>query len=81
MAKGAGDGGRSPYVVAAVYGAAGVQLALSVVAGLFVGDYLDDRFATGPWLSVAGLVLGFVGGMVNLIRIVKGADAGGGRPS
>jgi len=79
MAKPAG-GGRSSYVVAAVYGAAGVQLALSVVAGLLVGDYLDDRFATGPWLSVIGLCLGFAGGIVNLIRIVKGVDAGGGRP-
>jgi F0F1-type ATP synthase assembly protein I len=60
----------SPYASFAYYGAAGTQLALSVVGGLLLGNYLDGRLSTGPWLAVAGLALGFVGGMLNLIRIV-----------
>ncbi len=61
----------SPYTAYAIYGAAGVQLAGSVVGGLLLGGLADKRFGTGPWLTAAGLVLGFAGGMVNLIRITK----------
>ena len=65
------SGQKSPFLAMAVYGAAGVQLAASVVAGLFVGDYIDKKAGTGPWLAAAGLILGFVGGMMNLFKIVK----------
>lgn len=55
----------------AIYGAAGIQLALSVVAGLVFGNYLDKKLGSLPWLTIVGLMLGFLGGLVNLIRIVK----------
>jgi hypothetical protein len=54
-----------------IYGAAGAQLAMSTVGFLLAGHYLDGRWGTDPWLAVAGLVLGFVGGLVNLLRIVR----------
>jgi F0F1-type ATP synthase assembly protein I len=47
------------------YRAAGLLLAiptLLIVAplvGFFLGNWLDRRFSTGPWLGIAGLVLGF----------------------
>lgn len=69
-----GTGGRrepSSLTTYGIYGAAGIQLAASVVGLLLLGNYLDGRFGTGPWLAVGGLVLGFVGGLVNLVRIVK----------
>jgi len=69
--------GGSPYAALAVYGAAGLQLAVSVVAGLLIGTYLDGRFGSGPWLAVAGLILGFAGGMTNLIMMVRALDRGG----
>ncbi|MFA4875732.1 MAG: AtpZ/AtpI family protein [bacterium] len=61
----------SPYTAYAVYGAVGFQLAISVVAGLVFGNYLDKRLGTGPWIAITGLTLGFVGGLVNLIKITK----------
>lgn len=54
-----------------IYGAAGLQLAASTVGFLLIGNYIDGRYGTKPWLAVTGLILGFIGGLVNLIRIVK----------
>lgn len=58
-------------VIFGIYGAVGFQLALAVVGGLLLGHYLDGKFGTGPWLTIIGLTLGAVGGLYNLIRILK----------
>jgi ATP synthase protein I len=65
------DGGMSPFTVYALYGGAGIQLAVSVIAGLLLGGWADGHFGTRPWLALAGVVLGFIGGLANLIRIVE----------
>ena len=62
--------GPSPWTSYAVYGSAGIQLAVAVIAGYWVGQYVDGKCGTGPWLGVAGITLGFVGGLLNLVRIV-----------
>jgi ATP synthase protein I len=64
------SGGPSPLTIYAIYGAAGVQLAASVVAGMLLGGYADGKLGTAPWLLIAGIALGFAGGLVNLVRIV-----------
>ena len=61
---------NSPLAAIAIYSAVGIQLAVSVVAGLMFGNYLDKKLGTLPWLTVIGLALGFVGGLVNLVRIL-----------
>ena len=35
-------------------------LIVSPLVGFFLGNWLDKRFRTSPWLMIAGLVLGFV---------------------
>lgn len=65
------DKGFTAY---AIYGTAGIQLAVSVVAGLMLGNYADERLGTAPWLLIIGLALGFAGGLVNLVRIVGVAN-------
>ena len=62
---------KPPVASYAIYLAAGVQLAASTVAGLVVGHYVDKKLGTDPWLTAAGVMLGFVGGMINLFRIVR----------
>lgn len=54
-----------------LYGIAGAQLAVSVVAGLLLGNYIDKKIGTSPWITMVGLILGFVGGLYNLIKIMN----------
>lgn len=54
-----------------IYGAVGIQLALAVIGGLLLGNYADQKLGTAPWLTLIGLVVGFVGGFYNLIRILR----------
>ena len=54
-----------------IYGAIGIQLAVSVVAGWFLGNYFDGKWQTTPWLGLAGLIFGFAGGLYNLIRVLR----------
>lgn len=62
------------WVIFGIYGAVGIQLALAVVAGLFLGRTLDNKWGTTPWLTLIGLTLGFVGGLYNLVRILRWRD-------
>ena len=34
-------------------------LIVAPLVGFWIGDLLDRRFHTGPWLGIAGLVVGF----------------------
>jgi F0F1-type ATP synthase assembly protein I len=46
-------------------------LALAPIVGYFLGKFLDQKFRTQPWLSIILLVLGFVAGVNETIKIVK----------
>jgi len=46
-------------------------LALAPIVGFLLGKFLDQKFRTQPWLSMILLVLGFVAGVRETIKIVK----------
>lgn len=46
----------------------GIQLALAVLVFFFAGRWCDDTFGTAPWLMIAGLFIGVVGGMTSFFR-------------
>ena len=46
----------------------GLQLALTVVVCFFLGRWLDGYFGTGHLLTIVGLVVGIVGGMLSFFR-------------
>lgn len=54
-----------------VYGAVGFQLAISVIACLWFGNWLDEKLSTAPWLLFLGLLFGFAAGFWNLIRLLQ----------
>jgi ATP synthase protein I len=54
----------------------GLTLVISTVLGLTGGYYLDRWLGTGPWLLLAGLLLGIAAGFVNLFRAVGMWDGG-----
>jgi ATP synthase protein I len=57
----------------------GIELALSVLIGLFAGRWVDRRLGTDPWLMIIGLSLGFAAGLRSLMKMMaratKEADA------
>jgi F0F1-type ATP synthase assembly protein I len=61
----------SAFYTLGLYGAVGIQLAASVVAGLAFGAWLDKKIETSPWFALVGTILGAVGGIWNLVRILK----------
>ncbi|MSQ08561.1 MAG: AtpZ/AtpI family protein [Dehalococcoidia bacterium] len=54
----------------------GWTVAIAIIAGTVAGWWLDRRFDTGPWLTLAGITLGAAAGftaMIRLLRSVAGA--------
>ena len=48
----------------------GVQMAAAVLVFYFLGSWADTKFNTAPWLMLAGVMLGVVGGFIKLYKIV-----------
>ena len=46
-------------------------LIVSPLVGFFVGNLGDKRFHTSPWLSLAGLLLGFIAGAREVWQIYR----------
>ena len=46
-------------------------LIVAPLVGFFLGNWLDRRFHTTPWLMIAGLVLGFVAAGRETYRIYQ----------
>lgn len=51
----------------------GVGLELAVVIGglTYVGHLIDSRYSSTPWATLAGALLGLVGGCANAIRTAQ----------
>jgi F0F1-type ATP synthase assembly protein I len=56
---------------AARSGSLGLELALSVLVGFFIGWLLDSVLHTRPWLMLVFLLLGGVAGFRSLWRAVR----------
>ncbi len=54
----------SPYIAAST----SLVAAVGVFTGL--GIWLDRRFGTLPWLTLAGVVVGMTGGFISFFRTV-----------
>ena len=55
----------------ALAGRIGVELAVSIVLGAFLGYWLDRWLSTSPWLMLGGLLLGAAVGFRNLYRVLN----------
>jgi F0F1-type ATP synthase assembly protein I len=47
------------------------QVGLEMVAPIGIGALIDHWRDWGPWCSIAGAILGLVGGMAHLMQILK----------
>lgn len=52
----------------------GLELAIAVLLGIFIGRWADGRLGTTPWFMIVGLILGFTAGMRGVFRHVAIAD-------
>jgi ATP synthase protein I len=52
-----------------------VELVVGVAVGGFIGWVLDRQLGTKPWLLVVFIILGFVAGMLNIIRTAQRMQA------
>ncbi len=50
----------------------GMELAITVVLGYYGGQYLDKKFATEPWLMLAGVLIGLTAGIVGVYKTLQG---------
>jgi F0F1-type ATP synthase assembly protein I len=55
------------------YAAAGMELAVGVTLGTLSGWWLDQKLGWRPWLTLIGAFLGFVAGLMALVRVARRA--------
>ena len=53
------------------FSAMGLEMGISVVVAMFIGQYLDMQFGTDPWLLLLFLVFGMTAGLRSVIRALK----------
>ena len=49
----------------------GITLAVSVILGVFAGQWLDGRLNTGILFTLIGVLLGLVGATINTVRLYR----------
>lgn len=54
-------------------------LALNPIAGYFVGDYLEKKIGFAPYVSIFFIVVGFIAGALEVIKIIKLIDRTNGK--
>ena len=64
---------RSPWS----YMGMGFELVVPILLGAFVGNWLDSRFDTDPWLLLVGSLLGIAVGSYTFLRTVISLIRGG----
>jgi F0F1-type ATP synthase assembly protein I len=52
------------------------QVGMEMVVPLIVGLVLDHYAGTGPWLTISGIILGFVGGVFHIVMLTKQQETG-----
>jgi F0F1-type ATP synthase assembly protein I len=53
----------------------GLELGLAVIIGLLVGQWLDARLGTEPWLLLLFLLFGMVAGFRSVYRLARDFNA------
>lgn len=52
----------------------GIQLAAGILIFFFLGSWADGKLNTAPWLMLAGVMIGLVGGLIKFYRTVVDLD-------
>ena len=52
----------------------GIQLVASTFVGFAIGYFLDKWLKTSPWLTIIFLIVGIIGGFLELLKVARKAD-------
>jgi F0F1-type ATP synthase assembly protein I len=62
---------RGPMRAIGMASGLGLALGLSALLGALLGHYLDQRWGTGPWLTLAGTLGGTAVGFREVIVVLR----------
>ena len=73
------DGGLTKVVqhhwkIAGSYSTVGLELSLSILFGLFLGQWLDEKFGLSPWMTLFWSAAGLAAGVRSLYRALQRAN-------
>jgi ATP synthase protein I len=61
----------SPWKALSLVSIIGVNIAVSTLAGVWIGNKVDMYFNTSPWWMIGCLFLGMGSGFMSIIPIIK----------
>lgn len=64
-------GKRNPFQAMALMSAITSYLVGSILAGIFIGRWIDDMLHTSPLFLIVGLLLGLASGVLGMIRLIN----------
>ena len=70
-----GDGGASEGTSITQFAGVGLQFALSILVFLYLGQWLDRKLGTAPWLLLVGVFVGGTAGFYSMYRKLMAAQA------
>ena len=63
---------NSIYLKVLSYSTIGIEMGVSIGAGFFIGNYLDNTFiATKPYLTIFFILAGFAVAIKSFIRMIR----------
>jgi F0F1-type ATP synthase assembly protein I len=64
-------GRQGPLRTIGIVGGLGFVLGLSTLLGALAGHYLDQRWGTGPWLTLVGTLAGTAAGFYEVVTVLR----------
>ena len=58
----------------------GLAFVFALVLGFGLGNWLDKRLGTQPWLTLAGFAIGLAAGVLNVVRTMRSVAAAEAEP-
>jgi F0F1-type ATP synthase assembly protein I len=63
--------GENPWRAAAIFGLAGVDMAICITAGYFLGSWMERALGAGPIMLAVGVLAGLFAGLLNIFFFIK----------
>lgn len=52
------------------------SVGMEMVVPIAIGVFLDNRYECSPWATMAGAILGLVGGLLHMMSMLRDTDDG-----